>query len=418
MRIRLAVPDELDDQERKEALNHALEAVTIANTGLIKRGLVPTAAKLIKAGVRWKPEPPGDEHFDLGTTVAKRGWGDCDDLAPLHAASLRATGRDPQARAVVKRSGPKRWHAYVVRGDGSKEDPSRAAGMGHNVSGDGGGAHAPIHHPMCADPRLCIAVRGTPGNRWFARVDVPDRSAPWSWTSLSHATDPRTALQAAVKSARQVVGEEIDEEDDYRLAIVNDLVAGADPYQVREALAEHIDDPDDVMRLLLDGVHSVGFLDAITRPLRKLAAPVTRAIDKVSPYAAPLFPHVARIVDPVRTFIETGDPAAAYKQVLIPGSRSGRDFFERNPAGRAVYAPLRQAFGNIPGASTWFNEAAPRPPQRPGTAPLPPGGGQAFDPREMLAMLYGQAGNAPMTQTFERGAVAQPFEGGPSFMRF
>ena len=83
MRIRLAVPDELDDQDRKAALDAALESVTRTNTGMIRTGKVPPAAKMIKAGkVVWKPEPPGDEHFDLPGTIIGRGWGDCDDLAP------------------------------------------------------------------------------------------------------------------------------------------------------------------------------------------------------------------------------------------------------------------------------------------------------------------------------------------------
>jgi len=83
MRIRLAVPDELDDQDRKAALDAALESVTRTVTGLVRSGKAPPAARMIKdKRVRWEPEPPGDEHFDLPATIIGRGHGDCDDLAP------------------------------------------------------------------------------------------------------------------------------------------------------------------------------------------------------------------------------------------------------------------------------------------------------------------------------------------------
>lgn len=415
MRIRLAVPDELDDAERKEALNHALEAVTIANAGMMRAGLAPKITPLIKAGrVKWRPEPPGDEHFDLASTVVGRGWGDCDDLAPAYAGQLRATGRDPEARAFVRRSGPTRWHALVRRGDGTVEDPSRAAGMGHSVSGDGGDRPS-IHHPMASEPRLCIAIRSSPNKRhWFARVDVPDRADDFSWTSVAHHLDPRAALLHAVKGASVVCGDEIDDEDEYRLSVLNDLVLGADPYEVAQALSEVAPDVD-AMRVVLDGVQSVGFLDSLTRPFRKMLAPVAHAMDVVSPYVTPLFPGLAQVVDPVRAAIETGDPMAVYKAQLIPGARSGRDFFERNPLGHAAYAGLSPFLKNIPGGSTWLAAAAPRAsaPHQASQVPAPP-------PlvNEILSMLMGQGGNAPPTQAFERGAPAVPFEGGPAFLRF
>ncbi len=103
MRIRLAVPDELDDQDRKAALDAALESVVRSSVPMIKAGKWPTAKAAIKAGkVEWKPEPPGDEHFDLAPTVLARGNGDCDDLAPWHAAGLRASGGVPGATARVR----------------------------------------------------------------------------------------------------------------------------------------------------------------------------------------------------------------------------------------------------------------------------------------------------------------------------
>ena len=79
--------------------------------------------------LRRKPSPracagsqsrPATKRFDHAATVHRRGWGDCDDLAPYHAASLRHTGEDPGATAVVYRSGPNRLarsHATERRHD-------------------------------------------------------------------------------------------------------------------------------------------------------------------------------------------------------------------------------------------------------------------------------------------------------------
>jgi hypothetical protein len=268
MRIRLAVPDELDDHDRKEALDAALEAVTIANKGLYRKGVMPRISGLIKSGaVKWKPEPPGDEHFDLASTVIQRGWGDCDDLAPAWAGQLRASGTDPQARAFVRRSGPTRWHALVRRGDGTIEDPSRHAGMGHNVSGEGDGAAPSICKPMSADPRLCLAICPTNdprhGRIWFARCDAPDASEPWAWSGKASHSSPAKAIVSAIKGLRSVAGDDIDEEDDFRLQTLNDLVLGADPYEVIEALDDVVPDDVDPLRVVLDGVMSLSGLDQV-----------------------------------------------------------------------------------------------------------------------------------------------------------
>jgi hypothetical protein len=162
MRIRLAVPDAATNPG---VLDAALEAVTQTNEKLIADGVVPTAAEAIANGVKWKPEPPGDEHFDNAARVNARGWGDCDDLAPYHAASLRITGEDPEARATVIKTGPKRWHAIVERSDGSFDDPSAEAGMYEY--------HAPIQPKLRGpDGHINIATKQVNGV-WCARCDVP-----------------------------------------------------------------------------------------------------------------------------------------------------------------------------------------------------------------------------------------------------
>lgn len=188
MRINVAIPEA---HVRKPVLDAALETVTRLNEDLIRSGVSPTSDQLISAGARWKPEPPGDEHFDHGGILRSRGHGDCDDWAPLHAATLRVTGEDRGARAVVRKSGPKRWHALVQRSDGTIDDPSLSAGM----PGPGGsvgvrGASLPLMHrpramhtsvsgAFIATPHLALrplADRHGQIEAWQARTDLP-----WHW---------------------------------------------------------------------------------------------------------------------------------------------------------------------------------------------------------------------------------------------
>jgi len=88
------------------------------------------------------PEPPSP--YDVGVKyinrphavwrpaheVAESGWGDCEDLSCWRAAQLRVSGEDPAARTVVYPTGVHRYHAVVMRGDGSIEDPSAKTCMG------------------------------------------------------------------------------------------------------------------------------------------------------------------------------------------------------------------------------------------------------------------------------------------------
>jgi hypothetical protein len=88
---------------------------------------------LYKAGVRYENEPDnGIEEFACIEPVLKRGWGDCDDLAPWLCAELRNQGENAKIRIQWKRqpSGRKLFHIVVRRGDGTIEDPSRILGMG------------------------------------------------------------------------------------------------------------------------------------------------------------------------------------------------------------------------------------------------------------------------------------------------
>ena len=216
MRLNVAVPEA---QVKKPVLDAALEAVTRLNEGLLKDGAVPTAEQAIRDGVRWKPEPFDSEHFDHAAIVTRRGWGDCDDLAPYHAASLRHTGEDPEAKAIVRRSGPHRWHAIVQRANGEIDDPSRWAGMGKRDDASVRGASLALMYPRPSSNRVAgpsqlmpaLALRPDQG-KWGARIDIPwfERQhgnwhpTDYAMASLARHMNPMASLVNAIEGACKI----------------------------------------------------------------------------------------------------------------------------------------------------------------------------------------------------------------------
>lgn len=288
MRIRIAVPDE---HVGAEVVDPALEAVTKLNEYMLDTGQTPTSYELIRRGARWRPEDPGDEHFDHGGTIASRGWGDCDDWAPLHAATLRRTGQDPGARARVIPSGPNTFHALVERSDGTIEDPSIAAGMKSDrpsniIAGlddamhvyacdphDGRiyqGALAPTVGPLTLHCGPGLAVRGCHvqghGPLYEARVDVPihgmavigmrghHRRHPHhprrrvhgavpTCLSATHVAPNRLAAVHGALVGALMCGEAagmIHPLDRYKLLALQHAQAGATPGQVHEMLRQQM----------------------------------------------------------------------------------------------------------------------------------------------------------------------------------
>ena len=69
MRINVAIPE---TRVSAPILDAALESVTRLDESLIRDGAAPTFAEGVKACVRWKPEPPGAEHFDHAAHVFER----------------------------------------------------------------------------------------------------------------------------------------------------------------------------------------------------------------------------------------------------------------------------------------------------------------------------------------------------------
>jgi hypothetical protein len=203
VRINIAVPEE---HITPEILDAALEVGTRLNEKLVRDGVIPPFDKALAAGaVKWQPEPPGDEHFDHGGIVLKRGHGDCDDLGPYAAGSMRATGADPGAQSVVYKSGPKRWHAVVSTSEGELRDPSLEAGMRKRV-GILPAAIAPMfpanQNAVVGDDgsvrmRPGVALKEHPRGGWVGRVDIPFDDTDYALTALHHAP---VAAQAIVGS--------------------------------------------------------------------------------------------------------------------------------------------------------------------------------------------------------------------------
>jgi len=205
MRINVAIPDRNVDAP---VLDAALESVTRLDETMLQEG-APTFERALRSGIEWRPEPPGEESFDHLHTILGRGWGDCDDLAPYHAASLRHSGEDPNATAVVRKSGPNRWHAVVQRGDGSIDDPSARAGM--NGMHEYRGAFQPLMHALPRGVsgayriRPNVAIRPVRGG-WQARTDIP-----WNYFS-EHDANPTptdyamTTLHTTPVAATALVG--------------------------------------------------------------------------------------------------------------------------------------------------------------------------------------------------------------------
>lgn len=253
MRVNVAIPE---SQVSAPVLNAALESVTRLNEAMLADKQVPTFTEGLKEGIRWKPEPPGAEHFDHAGVVLGRKWGDCDDLAPWHAASLRHTGEDPEAEAVVRRSGPKRWHAVVRRGDGSIDDPSREAGMGRKEHPGVQGAALPL---MYTAPSAVVGgayiVRPAIAMRPFrdkiqARADLPwhwkahldDKPTPTDYAMATLHSDPvaSTALVGAIEGACRlaIAGGYAHPEHIARLNAIADAIEGVDLREVADMYGE------------------------------------------------------------------------------------------------------------------------------------------------------------------------------------
>jgi hypothetical protein len=328
MRINVAIPESHVDAPPLDA---ALEAVTRLNETMLKSGEVTTAREGIKRGVLWKPEPPGDEHFDHAKTVSQRGWGDCDDLAPWHAASLRHTGEDEGATAIVQRSGPQRWHAVVKRSDGSIDDPSREAGMGRPRGVQG--AWLPVMSPPASVSgayivRPQIALRPIRGG-FQARADMPwhwrehltDKPTPtdYAMTALHTAPVASTALVGACHGASLLghAGGFADPEHVDRLCAIADACEGMSREELAEIYGrEHAEAASSVV-----GSFFGSLARAVTAPVRAVSHIIPGPLKGLIKFIPGVGPVAAGAMDIADHLAATGHPNAAHLMRPPPGAK-------------------------------------------------------------------------------------------------
>lgn len=115
---------------RADVYGRALEGLVQVNGLILEKN--PDLPPLYAAGVRWKNRP--HTNWRRADMIARDGWGDCEGISAWRAAELRA-GRgvygecDPLARVNCYHTGRKKYHAIVMRGDDTIEDPSVMCGM-------------------------------------------------------------------------------------------------------------------------------------------------------------------------------------------------------------------------------------------------------------------------------------------------
>lgn len=220
MRIRLALPDDIVSPATIAA---ALEASTVANEALAQRGALPDIERAIGDRlIRWRPEPFTDgEHFDLAPEVLRRGWGDCDDLAPWLAAQMRHEGED--ARAIAIRSGPTKYHAVVERPDGQILDPSKWAGMGQQRGKEG--VHGRAYSQIVGPDWNAMALMPHPRGGWGARADLALDGTEDHVSSAAWDMSPKRAMQRALAGASALA-----EGHDLEIGLgLSDLISTAAP---------------------------------------------------------------------------------------------------------------------------------------------------------------------------------------------
>lgn len=333
MRIRFAVPDR---HITPEVLNAALETTTLANQSMLASGAAEPISEAIKhKEVKWKPEPYSDgEHFDLSDTVQRRGWGDCDDLAPALAAELRHKGIDDDARAIVKRSGPKRWHAVTELSDGTVLDPSAMAGM-YDYKKKHGNVYVSGAGPVGVRGYSVVGLLTTGSligvkpyrGKWAARCDLPVDGADSAICGVAVCDNPHAAIRQAVDSACLVgaASDLVTHEDICRALAVRAAMQGAKVDDIAAALAPH-----------LEGEEVGSLFGSIFHGLKKIASPVASLATKAAGFLP--IPGASLAAQAAESLLHHGGGKGGGAPGAIPaGVAPGLAAAAREPA--TVHAP-------------------------------------------------------------------------------
>src|SRR6185369_3715817 len=295
----------------------------------LERKEVPTFEKALPHGIKWKPEPPGDEHFDHAKTVLARKWGDCDDLAPWQAASLRHTGEDPGAKAVAKRSGLHRGHAGVQRSDGTIDDPSKRAGMGAPTGHRGatvphmiapsittavvGGVEevgAYIIRPQIAVRPVRGAFQARADLPWYWKEHLDDKPSPTdvAMTALHTAPLAATALTGAIDGVCHLgtIAGFANESDLHKLGAISDMLEGMSIGEAREIYG---DEAAEAAR------HFVGSFWSAIKSVAKVALPI---VSKVTQFVPGIGPVISTAVDYASKGVDALDKLSSMAPIPVP----------------------------------------------------------------------------------------------------
>jgi hypothetical protein len=392
--LRLAIPEQ---HVSADVLDAGLEALTRLDQAQIERGDVPMFRDANPGtDVKWKPEPPGAECFDHAAKALKRGWGDCDDLAPWHSASLRASGEDPDAFARVVKSGPNRWHAIVQRGDGTIDDPSVEAGMPHAVVGSDGSTISPpppslaicpaVLPRMFAANRPAIAVRANAVTGLYeARADLPWLDSDYALSVLKSSPVAATAIVGAIRGVCGVgkvsgVGAPAHLR---RLSALGAILMGHRVRDVASVVGGHA--VHDVLPL----AKSLGGFD-----FGGLFKTVEPFVSKAVSFIPGVGPIAATALDITNQFIPAGGGTPAQH---AQAAQAHADAAQTAPTPQEAQAHAHAAIAHAHAAQR-PHAPAPRPPAPapPATRPAPPGTAAAAMPPtapHLLHVVPGQGGH-------------------------
>ena len=124
------MPLRLRYSQRLEGIEEALQALN----QLVARNMLQAKRKrypaLYKSGIRYVREPSGVENWQTLREAHRTKQADCEDLAAIRCAELRAAGE--KARIVLRVVRPGLVHILVKRANGKLEDPSKRLGMKGN----------------------------------------------------------------------------------------------------------------------------------------------------------------------------------------------------------------------------------------------------------------------------------------------
>lgn len=266
----------------------ALEGLVGVDEVILRRN--PEMPHVYGAGVRYGLK--GHNIWRYPHEMIGDGWGDCEGLSCWRTAELRVSGADPDARVMVYRTGPRKWHAVVGRGDGWVEDPSIVCGMREKV-----GMPWTVREVLERErpwPRESMMVVGAIddafNDAFLPSFDVVKHGDGYTGVLKLPMADGKNALIANTSLSKSQ-SEAVQKGQN----ITRDLTAvlAADPYALAElnpysaTAVKALGDPD--VQAVAKGVAAQSKKESgvLAKPGDLLESPeITRIVSKLGPYGA------------------------------------------------------------------------------------------------------------------------------------